>query len=273
MNNLVVIPNKKEDIKNILKKDIHGLILGIKGLSIYPLELDIEEIIEIANNTNKEITVAMNKMIHNKDLSLVREVLGKIKNSKIKKIMFYDLGIFNICKNMHIDKELILSEEHLNASISSNKFYYDNGIKNTFITSDITYEELLEIKNNTKMNIYYTVYGYLPIFYSRRYLLTNYFKYINKEMKDDTYYIFNKELRYMIKEYNYGTIIYSPLINLINEVDKIKDIDNLVIDLSYTDDIVVIDKFINNESMDNTYIGFFNKKTIYKLKDEKQSLK
>ena len=88
-------------------------------------------------------------------------------------------------------------------------------------------------------------------------------------MQDDTYYIFNDELRYMIKEYNYGTIIYSPLVNLVNEVDKIKHIDNLVVDLSYTDDVDVIDKFINNASVDNTYIGFFDKRTIYKLKDEK----
>ena len=54
---------------------------------------------------------------------------------------------------------------------------------------------------------------------------------------------------------------------------KLNILDNLVIDLSYTDNISVIDKFINNESMNTTYIGFFNKKTIYKLKDEKQSLK
>ena len=269
MNNLVVIPSKKEDIDNILNKDIKGLIIGVKNLSIYPFELDIDEIIELASNTDKEIIIALNKMIHNNDLEVVREVLNKTKNSKIKKIMFYDLGIFNICREMNIDKELILNEEHLNASINSNEFYYNQGIENTFITSDITHNEISEIESNTKMNVYYTVYGYLPIFYSRRYLLTNYFKYIEKDMKDDTYYIFTNDMKYMIKEYNYGTIIYSPLVNLINEIDKIKDSINLVIDLSYTDDIDVVDKFINNEKMDNTYIGFFDKKTIYKLKDEK----
>ena len=269
MNNLVVIPSRREDIDNILNKDIKGLIIGVKDLSIYPLELDIEDIIDIASSTDKEIIIAMNRMIHNKDLEVVRSVLDKVKNSKIKKIMFYDLGIFNICREIKINKELILSHEHLNASRSSNEFYKSRGIENTFITSDITYEEVLEINNNTKMNMYYTVYGYLPIFYSRRYLLSNYFIYIEKDMEDDTYYIFNNDLRYMIKEYSYGTIIYSPLVNLINEIDKIKNIDNLVIDLSYIDDISVIDRFINNEKMDDTYTGFFDKKTIYKLKDEK----
>jgi len=269
VSNLVVIPNKREDIEEILKKDISGLIIGVKSLSIYPLELPVEEIITIAEKTDKEITISLNKMIHNKDLELVRETLKKIRNSKIKKILFYDLGILNICKEMNTDKELILSQEHLNASKNSNEFYYNQGITNSLITSDITKEEILEINNNTKMNIYYTVYGYLPVFYSRRYLLTNYFKYIEKNMIDDTYYIFNNNSKYMIKEYNYGTIIYSPLINLINEVENLKEIKKLVIDLSYTNDIKVIDKFINNEKQENTYIGFFDKKTTYKLKDEK----
>jgi len=171
VNNLVVVPNKKESINSILTKEVKGIIIGVKDLSIYPLELPIEEIIELSENTDKEITIALNKMIHNKDLELVKTVLNKIKDSKIAKILFYDLGILNLAKEMNIDKELILSQEHLNASINSNNFYYKEGITNTYITSDITYEEVLDIKNNTKMNVYYTVYGYLPVFYSRRLLL------------------------------------------------------------------------------------------------------
>ena len=150
----------------------------------------------------------------------------------------------------------------------SNNFYYNKGVSSSLITSDITKVELLEINNNSKINIYYTVYGYLPIFYSRRYLITNYFKYIKEDKKDNTYYIENNNQRYMLKEYNYGTIIYSPLVNLINEVKDLEEINTLIIDLSYTDDISIIDKYINKEVINNTYKGFFNTKTIYKLKDE-----
>ena len=50
MSNLVVIPGKMEDINKILNKDIKGIILGVKSLSIYPLELDIDSIIDIKNN-------------------------------------------------------------------------------------------------------------------------------------------------------------------------------------------------------------------------------
>lgn len=268
MSNLIVVPSKKSDIKNLLLKDIKGLIIGIKDLSIYELELSIDEVIDIANNTDKEIFIAINKMIHNSDLSLVREVLTKVKNSKIKKVMAYDLGVFNLAKKLDIKKELIISQEHLNASSGSNNFYYENGIEDALITSDLTIDEIKKIKENTKNTIYYTVYGYLPIFYSRRLVLTNYFKYINKDMKSDRYYIYNNNLKYMIIEHNYGTIIYSPLVNLQNKMKDITKIINPIIDLSYTSDIEVLDKFINNELANDEYTGFFDKKTIYKLKDD-----
>ena len=93
-------------------------------------------------------------------------------------------------------------------------------------------------------------------------------QYVKEDKKDNTYYIENNNQRYMLKEYNYGTIIYSPLVNLINEVKDLEEINTLIIDLSYTDDISIIDKYINKEVINNTYKGFFNTKTIYKLKDE-----
>ena len=53
---------------------------------------------------------------------------------------------------------------------------------------------------------------------------------------------------------------------MINEIDKLSNIDNLIIDLSYNNDIDIIDKYLNKEHMDNNYTGFFDKKTIYKLR-------
>ena len=156
--------------------------------------------------------------------------------------------------------------EHLNASINSHLFYKKRGITGSIVTNDITYNEVLDIKNNTGMNIFYMVYGYLPIFYSRRCLIINYFKYIDKENNSDRYYIYNDNMKYMVIEHNFGTIIYSPLVNMINEIDKLSNIDNLIIDLSYNNDIDIIDKYLNKEHMDNTYTGFFDKKTIYKLR-------
>ncbi len=268
MSSLIVVPNKKEELSSILSKDIKGVILGIDKLSIYDVNFTIEEAILLADSTNKEVIIAINKMLHNTDLTLVKEVLEKIKDSKIKKVLFYDLGVYNIAKKINLDKELIISIEHQNASTLSNSFYYNKGVTSAHITSDLTHKEIINIKKNTKMQIYYTAYGYLPIFYSRRKLLTNYFNYIKKSKTDDTYYISNNNLKYMIKEREYGSIIYSPLVNLQNEIDKLVDIDYLIIDLSYCFSTNIIDKFIERAKEENPYIGFFNTKTTYKLKGD-----
>ena len=87
-------------------------------------------------------------------------------------------------------------------------------------------------------------------------------------MYDNRYYIFNNDLKYMVIEHNYGTIIYSPLVNLLNKKEELNILDNLVIDLSYTDNYDIIDKYINNDKEDG-YIGFYDTKTIYRLKGDK----
>ena len=58
MNNIIVVPNKKEDIDIILNKDIKGIIIGVKDLSIYNFELTIEEIILLAQSVDKKIIIA-----------------------------------------------------------------------------------------------------------------------------------------------------------------------------------------------------------------------
>ena len=268
MSNIYVIPDNYDDIDKALSKDIKGIILGVKDLSIYKLELDIDNIIDMANNTSKEVIVSINKMIHNKDLDYIKEILTKVNNSDIKGVIFYNVGIIKIAKDIYFNKELMINKEHQNTNILTNNFFYDKGVHSSFISSDITYKEILDIKDNSKMNIYYTVYGYLPIFYSRRHLLSSYFDYIKKDKEDNIYFMYNKEDKYMIREEDYGTIVYSPLVNLINEIDKLDGI-NMVIDLSFNNNIDMIDRFINKDKEDNTYMGFFDKETIYKLKGDK----
>ena len=136
-------------------------------------------------------------------------------------VMFYDMGVYNIALELGMINKLVIYQDHLNASIQSNMFYYDLGIKGSYITSDITGKELLEIKNNSKMDIYFTGYGYLPIFYSRRYLIRNYLKYINKEECTNKYSIVSDMgSEYPIGEEEYGSTIYSQeTVNLINYLD------------------------------------------------------
>jgi len=270
MSKLIVSVNSKNQLYNVLKKDIYGVMLYIDKLSVNSsFYIDIDEIKNI-DFLGKKLYLIMNKLMHNNDLELVRNVLYKVKDMDIH-IMFYDMAVYNIAKELNILDKLIIFQDHLNASILSNKFYYDMGINGSYITSDITGEELLEIKDNSKMEIYFLAYGYAPIFYSRRYLVTNYLKYINKDINGNYKIISDTGISYPICEEEYGTTIYTDrVINLVNYLDYLDKIDYLILNSNLVKDKefdMVLDNFINKKKMDDTYLGFFNTKTMFKVKN------
>lgn len=271
MSKLIVSANSIKHMELLLDKDIYGIMLYIDKLSVNAsFYVDVDEF-EKMDFKEKKIFVVMNKIMHNSDLVLVREVLSKLKNKECK-ILFYDIGVYNIAREMDMVDKLVIYQDHLNASINSNKFYYDLGIKGSYITSDITGEELLEINKSSDMEIYFLGYGYAPIFYSRRYLVKNYLKFINEEEKDGKYLITSDTgVEYPIDEEGYGTAIYSPRpINLINYLDYLDSISYIVMNSNLIDDNefnLMVDKFINRDKVTSPYVGFFNVKTIYKIKN------
>ena len=271
MSKLIVTINSLKHMDELLDKDIYGVMLYIDKLSVNSsFYINIDEIEKI-DFKDKRLFVVMNKIMHNNDLDLVKNTLIKLRDIDVK-ILFYDMGVYNIAKELDMIDKLVIYQDHLNASIQSNKFYYDLGIRGSYISSDITGEELLEIKNNSNMDIYFMGYGYAPIFYSRRYLIKNYLKFINREDIVGEYSIVSDvDTEYPIREEEYGTTIYSEYpINLINYLDKLNDIDYIVMNSNLIDNDAfnnMVDKFINKENIDDCYLGFFNIKTIFKVKN------
>ncbi len=270
MSKLIVTVNSLKQIDELLDKDIYGIMLYIDKLSVNSsFYINIDELEKI-NFKDKKVFLVMNKIMHNNDLDMVRDTLDKLKDKDVK-ILFYDMSIYNISKEFNMIDKLVIYQEHLNASIQSNKFYYNLGIMGSYITSDITGEELLEIKNNSKMDIYFTVFGYLPIFYSRRYLIKNYLKFIGREECVGKYSIVNDMgNEYPISEEEYGTTIYSQKpVNLINYLDELDSIDYIIINVNSIDDNEfnkMVDNFINRVKIEDCYLGFYNTKTIFKVK-------
>ena len=270
MSKLIVSVNSINQLNDVLMKDIYGVMLYVSKLSVNSsFYINVDDIDKIDFN-GKKIYLVMNKIMHNSDLVMVREVLNKIKNKNVH-IMFYDMAVYNISRELNILDKLVIFQDHLNASILSNKFYYDIGIKGSYITSDITLDELLDIKSNCNMDIYFLGYGYSPIFYSRRYLVNNYLEYTNNDKRGEYRIISDTGVGYPIVEEEYGTTIYThDVINLINYMDKLSDIDYIILNSNMIDEDVfnsILDNFIDGKNMDDAYIGFLNTKTVFKVKN------
>lgn len=282
---LMVIPKSLDEINNLI--DIaDSFIIGIKDLSInlptyFTIE-EIKEIIKILNKNKKEIFISLNKNIHNEDLDLLKETLLELNNLDITAIMYYDLSIVNLKDKLNIKHDLVWSQEHLTTNSYTCNYWYDLGVNYTLISAEITIDEILEIKDNTKMKLIVPIFGYLPMFASRRHLVKNYLNNFNINDNSKINYISKEGKTYPIIDNNTGTVVYSGyILNGIKESMQLKNIDYLLLNSIFIEDdlfkeIVTMFKNVSQDNVDeyqeyidnklNTDRGFLYKETVYRVK-------
>ena len=265
---------------------IDGIILSLKDYSVQStIYYDLDEIKDIINKYPKlEVFIKMNKNIFNDEIDKLKEMLIELNKLNIKGIFFYDLAILNIKQELNLDVDLVWDQSHMVNNYRTCDYYYNEGVKYALLGKEITLEEIKEIVEKSKITSMVEVVSTPAIAYSKRKLLTNYYKSINKDKKD-TLEILEKVSNkyYIVKESNNGTSFYTKDImngtSIIKDLYSVKtpyiimreegipDFDELVND-TYT--------YIENECKDNDYIekykklgdntNFFFKETMYKVK-------
>lgn len=281
---LLIMPKSIDQIESLIE-DIDGVIVGIKDLSInqpayFTLD-EIKKINEIIKNNGKEIFVSLNKNMFNKDLEILEYTLLQLDNLKLNGILYYDIAIVNFKKNLKLVTPLVWNQEHLTTNYLTSNFWYEYGAKYTMLSSEITLDEINEIALNANAKTMVPIFGYLPMFVSRRHLVKNYLD--TFKIKDDSNinYIEKENKTYAIIDSNDGTIAYSnKCLNGINETLKL-NVDYIVLNSfninNATFKRVVSMYNIVNESnvqefkeeidkMLDTDTGFLYKETVYEVK-------
>ncbi len=281
---LLVMPSSMKQISEIID-NIDGVIVGINKLCInMPFNFtrqEVFEIIDICNQNNKEIFISLNKNMFNSDLDYLKETLLELDKKEIDGIMYYDIAIVNMKEELGLKTALVWNQEHLTTNYLTSNYWYDFGAKYTYLSSEITIEEINEIKEKASAKLMVTLFGYLPMFVSRRHLVKNYLD--TFDLKDDSKInILEKEgNKYQIIDSEDGTVAYSShILNGITEVLNTK-VDYMVLNSFSIDDdkfkeVVYMFKTVTNDnvndykekidSMFKTNLGFLYKETIYKVK-------
>ena len=274
---ILLIPNSKDDFR--LKDKVDGFILPIKDLSInynyYIEDLDI-----INELKGKDIFISLNKNMHNKDLSKLKDTLLKLENYDIKGIIYYDISVVNYKKELGLKNDIVWNQEHMVTNYSTINYWYNEGSKYAYLSSEITKNEILDIKKNTKAKLMMNIFGYVPIFTSKRNLVSNYLDTFDKEKVSKIYYMYKEGIKYPIIEEGKGTTAFSGhILNGIKEYYDL-DLDYYVINSFMINDIEkVLDIIsqINKDNLEKCYLelnkiigntddGFLHKETIYKVK-------
>ena len=176
--------------------------------------------------------------------------------------MYYDISIVNLKEKLNLKYDLVWSQEHLTTNYFTCNYWYSKNVKYAYLSSEITIKEVNEIKKNTHQLLMYNVFGYLPMFASRRHLVKNYLTTFNLKGNDD-YYIRLNDKKYKIIDNNNGTIAYSNyILNIIDDLDSL-DVDYVVYNSFMIPDILDV---LNGNNKYEKVLGFAYDETIYKVK-------
>ena len=246
MNKLVTVTNK-DFISNLKKEDV-TLVYPLRFFSVgYEEYFDIKDIDDF---------VLVNRILNDEELNNFEEILV---SSDVKGIMFDDLGILDIVKDMNITKILIL--DHISNNVSSINSYLEY-VDSIVVSSDLSEEEIRNIVKNVNKKVVIYTFGLKGLMFSRRNLLDNYK--LDKEKVIDSH-INNKFFK--VIESDYGTKVYAyPYY----DGTSLLDLDNV---LYFWYDPILLDinnirKVLNNDlsNIDCSRI-FLDKKIVYKVGD------
>lgn len=227
---IVILPKNLNDLEKI-KADI--VIVGIDKLSWYiPFVINkrnFKSTINLINKSNKQVFIALNKLMTNSDLSLLKSYLKLIKNNSVAGILFDDPAVYQLCSKTDLNTSLIHFSSHLITNYRTADFWLKKGLNGVLLSTEITLDEILSIRSQTSTPLLMQGYGYLPMFVSRRNLITSYLKYLKLPIKKEKYIIEEpiSKRKFNIYENNKETIIlsdyfinvYSLLPKLNNKID------------------------------------------------------
>ena len=272
--------------KNINYFDsIDGIILPIEKYSVESVcSFDIEEIIDIKKNNSCKVFVKINKNLFNDDIPEVKRILIELDNNNIDGVFFYDLAILQLKNELNLKIDLVWNQTHMVNNYKTCNYYYDKGVNYALLGKEITLEEIKEIISKSKINSIVEVVSIPSVGFSKRKLLTNYYKDINgkvnnnikvKEKVTDSFYNVIEDSNgtcFYLDTITNGTSIIKELYDcgckyILFREYGIDSFDELISDTK---------EYISNKCIDNKYIdkykklgnstNFFFRKTIYKVK-------
>ena len=270
---------------NLYLSDVDGLILALDNYSVESIvSFSIDEIKDIKNKSNKEIFVKINKNLMNEDIEKVRSILIELDKIGINGVFFYDLAILELKRELGLSIDLVWNQTHMVNNYKTCDYYYSKGVKYALLGKEITLDEIIEIINKSKITSMVEVVSKPSVAFSKRKLITNYYKDLGKE-KNDELIIHEKvtDSNYHLVEDNNGTSFYLDIIT--NGTSVIKSLfennceyiimREFGIDC-FSELITDTKNYISNGCIDDNYVNkykklgdstnFFFKKTIYKVK-------
>ena len=280
------MPSSIDEMKNALDY-CDAYLIGLKGFSVNNnLCISINDLKELKTYIgDKELFINLNKNFTNSDIIKLKDVMERLNNYNIKGVFYYDVAVINIYNSIDASYELVWAGEHATTNYATINYWYSFGVKFCLISSDITLKEIIDIKKNTKSKLIVPIFGYQPMFNSKRHIVKNYLEYFKLSDNSKINYIEKEGKVYPIIDDKNGTTVYTNnILNGIKDYNTLKDnnieyalVNSFNIDSSKFMDILRILSHINRDNVYASYAhinsmfsnidsGFLYQETVMRVK-------
>ncbi|MER1988443.1 peptidase U32 family protein [Solibacillus isronensis] len=251
---LLVTPQSIEHITALLQAGADAFVIGEQkfGLRLAGdfTVAQVEEATKLIHAAGKKVYVAVNALFHNDRLDALDEYLVQMQRIGVDALLFGDPAVIIAVRENNVTIPLHWNPETTATNFFQVNYWGERGSKRAVLARELSVDEVLEIKENTKHEIEVQVHGMTCMFQSKRSLLGNYFLYRDEAMEienrkeNKNMFLHDKERKnkYPIYEDMNGTHIFSPndmcIIEELNElfeagIDSFK-IDGVLQTFDYT---------------------------------------
>ncbi|MFY0743402.1 peptidase U32 family protein [Solibacillus silvestris] len=251
---LLVTPQSIEHITALLEAGADAFVIGEQkfGLRLAGdfTVAQVEEATKLIHAAGKKVYVAVNALFHNDRLDALDEYLVEMQRIGVDALLFGDPAVIIAVRENNVTIPLHWNPETTATNFFQVNYWGERGSKRAVLARELSVDEVIEIKENTKHEIEVQVHGMTCMFQSKRALLGNYFLYrdealeIENRKENKNMFLHDKERKnkYPIYEDMNGTHIFSPndmcIIEELNElfeagIDSFK-IDGVLQTFDYT---------------------------------------
>lgn len=251
---LLVTPKSVEHIKDLLLAGADAFVIGEQkfGLRLAG-EFSVEQVKEatkIAHTSNKKVYVAVNVLFHNDRLDALDDYLKEMQAIGVDALIFGDPAVLVAVRELGITIPLHWNPETTATNWFQANYWGERGATRAVLARELSLDEVLEIKENSKPEIEVQVHGMTCMFQSKRKLLGNYFLYrgeameIENRKENKNMFLHDKDRKnkYPIYEDLNGTHIFSP--NDICLIDELSELFEAEIDSLKFDGVLQTEEYI-----------------------------
>ncbi|EGQ3255972.1 U32 family peptidase [Staphylococcus pseudintermedius] len=257
MTELLVTPKSLSHIETLIEKGADAFVIGEEkfGLRLAG-EFNREEMkkaVEIIHHAGKKVYAAVNGIFHNYHIPALEDYIAFLHEIRVDRIIFGDPAVVMIVKQQENPIPLNWNAETLVTNHFQCNYWGRRGAKRAVLARELSLEEILNIKENSDVEIEVQVHGMTCMFQSKRMLLGNYYTFQDRQMKiqrneaatDSQLLLYDEERdnKYPVFEDYNGTHIMSP--NDICLIEELEPLFEAGIDSLKIDGVLQTEEYIN----------------------------